>query len=90
MLLTEQLELCFNNALVITGSQYCISQTKKLKLSKTKYSTFNGELLTVYLSTKYFRHFDEGRVFYILTDHKPLTYFLLLHSDHYTPRQICH
>ena len=31
--------------------------SKKLKLSETKYSTFNRELLAVYLSIKYFRHF---------------------------------
>ena len=42
--------------------------SKKLKLSETKYSTFNRELLEVYLSIKYFWHFVEGRVFHILTD----------------------
>ena len=64
--------------------------SKKLKPSETKYSTFDRELLAVYLSIKYFRHFVEGRVFHILTDHKPLTCSLSSHSNHYTPRQIRH
>ena len=64
--------------------------SKKLKPSETKYSTFDRELLVVYLSIKYFRHFVEDRVSHILTDHKPLTYSLSSHSDHYTPRQIRH
>ena len=64
--------------------------SKKLKPSETKYSTFDRELLAVYLSIKYFRHFVEVRVFHILTDHKPLTYSLSSHSNHYIPRQIWH
>ena len=62
--------------------------SKKLKLSETKYNTFDRELLAVYSSIKYFQHFVEGHVFHILTDHKPLTYSVSLHFDHYTPRQI--
>ena len=61
--------------------------SKKLKPSETKYSTFDRELLAVYLSIKYF---VEGRVFHILTDHKPLTYSLSSHSNNYTPCQIHH
>ena len=64
--------------------------SKKLKPSETKYSTYDRELLAVYLSIKFFRNFVEGRVFHILTDHKPLTYSLSSHSNHYIPRQIRH
>ena len=37
-------------------------------------STFDRELLAIYLAIKHFRHFVEGREFYIATDHKPLTF----------------
>ena len=64
--------------------------SKRLKPSEMKYSTFDRELLAVYLSVKHFRYFIEGREFQIFTDHKPLTYSLLSNSDRYTPRQIRH
>ena len=44
--------------------------------AETRYSTFDRELLAVYLSIKHFRYFLEGRLFHVLTDHKPLTYAL--------------
>ena len=37
--------------------------SKQLKPNEKKYSTFDRELLAVYLSIKHFRHFVEGRVF---------------------------
>ena len=40
----------------------------------------------MYISTKYFRHFVEGRSFIIYTDHKPLTFALASSSDR-SPRQ---
>ena len=49
--------------------------SKKLRPAKTRHSTFDRELLAVYLAIKHFRHFLEGRL-YVLTDHKPLTYAL--------------
>ena len=64
--------------------------SKNLKPSEAKYSTFDRELLAVYLAIKHFRHFIEGRQFKVFTDHKPLTYSLSTHSDHYTPRQVHH
>ena len=64
--------------------------SKKLRPAETQYSTFDCELLAVYLAIKHFRHFIEGREFYILTDHKPLTFALGTPSDKYTPRQIRH
>ena len=53
-------------------------------------STFDRELLAVYLAIKHFRHFVEGREFFILTDHKPLTFALSTHSDKFSPRQVRH
>ena len=64
--------------------------SKKLKPAETKYSTFNRELLAVYLAIKWFRHFVEGCQFSITTDHKPLTFALFTKSNNLTPHQIQH
>ena len=61
--------------------------SRKLTPTETRYSTFDRELLAVYLGIKHFRHFLEGRSFHVLTDHKPLTYALNSRSDRYSPRQ---
>ena len=47
--------------------------SRKLSPAETRYSTFDRELLAVYLSIKHFRHLLEGRPFHVLTDHKPIT-----------------
>ena len=57
---------------------------------KTRYSTFDRELLAIYLAIRHFRHFVEGHLFHIRTDHKPLTYALSIQSDRHSPRQIRH
>ena len=62
--------------------------SRKLTPAETRYSTFDRELLAVYLGIKHFRYFLEGRPFHVLTDHKPLTYALNSRSDHHSPRQI--
>ena len=64
--------------------------SKKLKPPETRYSTFDRELLAVYLAIKHFQHFVEGREFHVLTDHKPLTYALGVRADRHSPRQIRH
>ena len=51
------------------------------------YSTFDRELLAVYLAIKHFRHFLEGREFHVFTDHKPLTFALNIRSNRHSPRQ---
>lgn len=64
--------------------------SRRLKPAEVRYSTFDRELLAVYLTVKHFHHFFEGRKFWVLTDHKPLTHALSSHSDRYTPRQTRH
>jgi cleavage and polyadenylation specificity factor subunit 1 len=46
--------------------------SKKLTAAEVKYSTFDRELLGAFLSIRHFRFLLEGRVFRLLTDHKPL------------------
>ena len=64
--------------------------SKSLKPAETRYSTFDRELLAIYLSVKHFRYFVEGREFRILTDHKPLVYAFHTLSDKHSPRQARH
>ena len=61
--------------------------SRKMTPAETRYSTFDRELLAIYLAIKHFRHFLEGRLFHVLTDHKPLIYALNSRSDRYSPRQ---
>ena len=63
--------------------------SKKMKPSEKRYSTFDRELLAVYLSIKHFRYFLEGRIFHVITDHKPLTFAFNASPDRHSPRQ-CH
>ena len=60
--------------------------SRKLAEVETKYAKFDRELLAVYLSIKHFRHMLEGRVFPVITDHKPLTKAMALPSNK-SPRQ---
>ena len=57
----------------------------KLRPAETRYSTYDHELLAIYLSIKHFRHFVEGRNFHIITDHKPLTFAISSQASHHTP-----
>ena len=61
--------------------------SRKLNSAQQKYSTFDRELLGIYLSIQHFRYFVEGRDFFIVTDHKPLTYALRSRSANHSPRQ---
>lgn len=60
--------------------------SKKLSDVESKYSTFDRELLPIYLSIKHFRYFLEGRDFTIYTDHKPLTKTIFTKTER-SPRQ---
>lgn len=64
--------------------------SRKLKPAETRYSTFDRELLTIYLAVKHFRYFLEGRVFHVVTDHKPFTHAFKSSVDNYTSRQSRH
>ena len=64
--------------------------SKKLQPAETRYSTFDRELLAIYLAIKHFRYFLEGRTFHVLTDHKPLIFAFQARQDRYTPRQCRH
>ncbi len=64
--------------------------SEKLKSSEKKYSTFDRELLALYLGIRHFRYFLEGRPFTAFTDHKPLTCCLLKRSDPWSNRQQRH
>ena len=64
--------------------------SKSLQPAETRYSAFDRELLAVYLAIKHFSYFIEGRQFYVLTDHKPLTFALSNKPDRYSPRQSRH
>lgn len=57
-------------------------------LKPTERSTFDRELLAMYLAVKHFRYAVEGRQFHMLTDHKPLTYLSSFHSSNHSPRRI--
>ena len=64
--------------------------SRALKPAETRYSTFDRELLAIYLSIRHVQHYLEGRKFFVLTDHKPLTYSLSCNSNRYSPRQVRH
>ena len=64
--------------------------SKKLQHSETKYSTFDRELLALYLGIRHFRFFLEGRQFTAFTDHKPLTFCMSKSTDAWSGRQQRH
>lgn len=46
--------------------------SKMLCPAQINYSTFDKELLAIFLAIKHFRHFIEGREFFVYTDHRPI------------------
>lgn len=64
--------------------------SRKLKPAETRYSTFDRELLAIYLSIRHFRHALEGQKFFVLTDHKPITFAFKSKSSNSSPRQARH
>ena len=59
--------------------------SRKFNKAEEKYSTFDRELLAIYLSIKHFKHYLEGSHFTVMTDHKPLT--KAMHMKDPSPRQ---
>ena len=64
--------------------------SKQLRPPEQKYSTFDRELLGLYLAIRHFRFFLEGRAFTAFTDHKPLVGAMSKLSDPWTARQQRH
>ena len=58
--------------------------------TQSRYSTFDRELLAIYLAIKHFRYFVEGRTFAVFTDHAPLCKALFSRSQNSLPRQQRH
>ena len=68
----------------------CRFFSRALTPAETRYSTYDRELLAIYLAIRHFRYFLEGRDFHVLTDHKPLTYALASRPERHSPRQVRH
>ncbi|CAK1583786.1 unnamed protein product [Parnassius mnemosyne] len=64
--------------------------SRKLSPSQRKYSPYDRELLAVYESIKYFRHWLEATPFTIYTDHKPLCFAFRERKANCSPRQFRH
>lgn len=64
--------------------------SKKLSSSERNYSTYDRELLSVYEAIRYFKHWLEGQIFLIKTDHKPLIYAFRQRPEKASPRQLRH
>lgn len=63
--------------------------SRRLTNAQEKYSTYDRELLSIYLAVIHFRKLFEGRELTIYSDHKPLTFAFskLTSSDKETPRR---
>ena len=61
--------------------------SRKLHAADTNYSTFDKELLAMYLAVKKLRFFIEGRQVTLFTDHLLLTFVYKNISDKGSPRQ---
>jgi cleavage and polyadenylation specificity factor subunit 1 len=61
--------------------------SSKLTDTKSRYSTFDCELLATQAAIKHFRHFCKGHLFQLWTDHKPLVTALSRVSTAISPRQ---
>lgn len=64
--------------------------SQKLNPAEKNYSTYDRELLAMYKAVKHFRYMVEGRYFFILTDHKPLTTAFFQKPEKASPRQLRH
>ena len=64
--------------------------SKQLRTPELKYSTFDRELLALYLSIRHFRLMLEGRTLVAFTDHKPLTFALAKALEPWSARQQRH
>lgn len=73
----------------VNGSWQPISFfSKSLSDTQQRYSTFGRELLAIFSAIKHFRHFVEGREFFIATDHRALTSALSSPPERFSPREV--
>ncbi|KAJ8353208.1 hypothetical protein SKAU_G00207750 [Synaphobranchus kaupii] len=61
--------------------------SRQLRDNEKKYSTFDRELLGLFLATRHFRFLLEGRQFTAFVDHKPLTFAMAKTSEPWSGRQ---
>lgn len=63
--------------------------SKKLTMAQQKYSTYDRELLAIYMAIKHFRKLFEGRNLTIYTDHKPIIFAFtkITKSENEIPRR---
>lgn len=65
--------------------------SKSLSKTERKYSTYDRELLGIYLAIRHFRNMVEGRMLTVYTDHKPITFaFSKINSEKELPRRTRH
>ena len=61
--------------------------SRQLRPNERIYSTFDRELLGLYLAVRHFRFLLEGRSFTAYVDHKPLTFAMVKVSEPWSARQ---
>nr|CAB3264537.1 uncharacterized protein zf(cchc)-26 [Phallusia mammillata] len=61
--------------------------SKALSSAQRNYSTFDRELLGIYLAIKHFKDILQGRNFNVVSDHMPLVKAFRSNSSNFTPRQ---
>ena len=64
--------------------------SRKLSPTEARYSTFDRELLAAYSAVRHFRHFLQGHIFTLQTDHMPLVHAFSKKSDPISARQQRH
>ena len=64
--------------------------SRQLRDAERKYSTYDRELLDIYLAIRHFRYFLDGITFTVCTDHKPLVDAISKLSDPWTAKQQRH
>ncbi|KAL6490077.1 hypothetical protein MHYP_G00004220 [Metynnis hypsauchen] len=60
---------------------------RQLRPNERKYSTFDRELLALYLAVRHFRFLLEGRPFVAFVDHKPLVFAMAKTAEPWSARQ---
>ena len=64
--------------------------SKKLATAETRYSAYDREVLAANATIRHFRPYLEGREFFVITDHKPLTYVMNSTTERPSLRQTRH